>query len=258
MPRNIIKGDGGTGKLIGKPFLPSNLNELSLWLRADDGVTYDGSNNVNNWSDQSGNGNDATGDIGGGTAPTYQTNTINGLPVIRFDGSGQLMTLTSSVGGSEYTFFIVCKNNDNADGSMFLWSTDDNYAKYVGVVTATSYNINGRNKFILSQDDEGSGNSGVLAFSDGEANNDFIIGAAIKYQGNPLGEGKAYLNGAGGNNGVNANMFNGEQFFNLIGGYGFGYELDGDVAEIICYNRALSEKEYRKVQTYLSKKYRIY
>jgi hypothetical protein len=42
------------------PFSPSDLDSLVLWLKADAGVTKDGSNYVSSWADQSGNGNNAT------------------------------------------------------------------------------------------------------------------------------------------------------------------------------------------------------
>ena len=34
--------------------------------------------------------------------------------------------------------------------------------------------------------------------------------------------------------------------------------FDGSVAEIICYNKALSDLDRKKVESYLNKKYKIY
>ncbi|MHB9024121.1 MAG: fibronectin type III domain-containing protein [Armatimonadota bacterium] len=72
--------------------------ELKLWLKADAGVTKDGSNYVTAWADQSGQGNDATN--GGSTErPLYVGSALNGYPVIRFDGAYNNFML-----GSHYLF----------------------------------------------------------------------------------------------------------------------------------------------------------
>jgi hypothetical protein len=135
---------------------------------------------------------------------------------------------------------------------MFLWSTDENYAKYIGVLTDVGYNADARNKFVLSEADAGGGGEGsVLAWSSASANNNFFIGTATQN-----GNGKAYLNGAGGTDSLGT--FIESNTFDLIGGYGYGYELDGDVAEIIAYNRVLTTPERQQVEAYLNDKYEIY
>jgi len=208
------------------------------------------SNYVTSWADKSGNGNDAISSEG--TRPTFESNTLNSKPVLRFDGTGQKMALTSSIGGTEYSIFIVCKNNDNEVGSMFLWATDNNYGKYIAVITDAGYNADARNKFILSEADAGGGGEGsVIAWSSAPATNSFFIGTATQN-----GGGKAYLNGYGGTDSLGT--FIESNTFDLIGGYGFGYELDGDVAEIIAYNRVLTTPERQQVEAYLNSKYQIY
>jgi hypothetical protein len=204
---------------------------------------------VTSWDDQSNNGNNANSSEG--TQPTFVSNVLNSKPILRFDGAGQKMNLTSSIGGTTYTIFIVCKNNDNSYGSMFFWSTDENYGKYIGVITDQNYNASARNKFVLSEADAGSGGEGsVIAWSSRFANNNFFIGTAMQN-----GGGKAYLNGFGGTNSLGT--FVASNTFDLIGGYIADYELDGDIAEIISYNRALTIPERQEVETYLINKYAI-
>ena len=55
--RSIQAVSGGGGG--GGGFDPSQLSGLKLWLKADTGVTVDGSGNVSSWADQSGNNNTA-------------------------------------------------------------------------------------------------------------------------------------------------------------------------------------------------------
>jgi hypothetical protein len=72
---------------------------LKLWLRADQGVTTNGTDLVSTWVDQSGNGNSATVPYAYTTLvasasaysnvskkPALVTDAVNGLPVVRFDG----------------------------------------------------------------------------------------------------------------------------------------------------------------------------
>jgi hypothetical protein len=233
----------------GAPFSPADISGLSLWLKADAGVTLSGSD-VTAWADQSGNGNNASSEEG--TRPTLVSNTLNSKPVLRFDGTGQKMDLTSSIGGTAYSIFIVCKNNDNENGSMFFWSTDNNFGKYIASITSETYNASARNKFILAQNDAGGGEGeSIIAWSSTAVNNNYFIGTAMQN-----GGGKAYSNGSGGADSLGT--FSASNTFNLIGGYGFGYELDGDVAEIISYNRAVNSTERQQVEAYLNTKYAIY
>ena len=233
------------------PINPDNIAGLTLWLKSDTGVTYDGSDYVSLWQDQSGNGNDATGNIDGGTAPIRTANVINGYPSIQFDKSGQFLSLASAIGGTEFTLLAVIRNNDASTGCMFFWTTDSNYGRYIGIITASSYNADGRNRVTFAQGDNGSGNSGVLAFSNGAANNNFII-ASCKQNGG----GFAYLNGSGGTLGVGS--FSASNTFDLIGGYAYGYEIDGDVVEVIAYDTALSTSNQEGIEAYLNNKYLIY
>jgi hypothetical protein len=53
---------------------------MVFWFKADAGVTYDGSNNVSAWADQSGNVRDATSS--GGNQPLYVASGQNSLPII--------------------------------------------------------------------------------------------------------------------------------------------------------------------------------
>lgn len=102
-------------------------SNLELWLRADQGVTVDGSGtNVTIWADQSANGNDARQ----GTAvnqPDLVSNAVNGMPALRFDGSfdylqstNQTLNLTSGL-----SIFIVGRNNvrKNYNGMFRIGST---------------------------------------------------------------------------------------------------------------------------------------
>jgi hypothetical protein len=61
-----------------------DLTTLRYWFEADAGITKDGSNNVTNMLDLTGNGWDLYEPSGGHTLPTWQPSTVNGLPGVYF------------------------------------------------------------------------------------------------------------------------------------------------------------------------------
>lgn len=84
----------GLGRAGGAPsFLPSDLDNLILWLRADTITGLNDGDAVATWQDDSGQGNDVTQGVAA-NRPTYQTNERNGLPIVRFDGINDVLTVT--------------------------------------------------------------------------------------------------------------------------------------------------------------------
>ncbi len=83
--------------------------ELMVWLKADVGVTADGSGFVSQWNDQSGNGNNAV-QTTNGVQPTLVTGAVNGNPVVHFDGTSQLMEIArtaSLTADRDFTLYLV-------------------------------------------------------------------------------------------------------------------------------------------------------
>jgi hypothetical protein len=211
-------------------------------------VTTDNSA-VARWEDQSGNSNHATQSTSG-LRPILKTSIKNGLPVIRFDSDS--MVFASSIGGSEYSVFIVCANSDPDDGSIIFKTSSA--ATYIGIITDTGYNVNGRNKFILAGNDAGSGGSGSLAFSGGTAGSNFIVGSCLRGASVANG-GIAYLNNV---SGINVGTISGSQTYTGLGGYGSGLDLKGDIGEIAVYNRAVTNNERLIIESYFNEKWGVY
>lgn len=102
-------------------FQPTDVANLGLWLDASDSSTLfqnsDGTGTVTNgsvvgyWGDKSGNSRNVTAT--GNLRPTFQTSIKNGLSIVRFDGSNDVLTGTgfmyNSVAG--VTIFTVVKGN---------------------------------------------------------------------------------------------------------------------------------------------------
>lgn len=102
----------------GGGFLPTQLSSNVLWLRADLGITLNGTD-VSAWADQSGNGNN----VSQGTAlaqPAYITD-VGGFPAVRFNGTDDFMTgtITGMTGDYAHTVFYAGKLNSVASGGSF-------------------------------------------------------------------------------------------------------------------------------------------
>ncbi|MEX2596103.1 MAG: T9SS type A sorting domain-containing protein [Salibacteraceae bacterium] len=95
-----------------------SFNNLVMWLDASQESFSNGAS-VTSWTDQSGNGNSVSG---ASSPPSFQTNQINGLPSIGFDGvayleSGGFSELSNQ---DELTWIIVGGGNTGSQNGLFL------------------------------------------------------------------------------------------------------------------------------------------
>lgn len=95
-----------------KPLPRIPMTGLQLWLKADQGVTLNGST-VSKWADQSGNSNDAF-EVDEDRQPLLVRDGLNGKPTIRFDGFNDKLGLTGSKRMSQISLFIVFKIDSGA------------------------------------------------------------------------------------------------------------------------------------------------
>jgi hypothetical protein len=101
---------------------PAQLNNLSLWLDANDSPTINSDQNgkVSIWHDKSGNANNVTQtDVN--KMPTLTPNQLNARSVIQFDGINDFI-MSSSLEITQSCFFaIVAKTNNNPSGKGVLF-----------------------------------------------------------------------------------------------------------------------------------------
>jgi hypothetical protein len=88
-----------------------------LWIKADAGVYVDAGvtlatngQTVEQWNDQSGNGNNAT-QATSGNRPTYNTNKYNGLPAITFAATNLITSGSLGPLAQPYTIFVVVRQS---------------------------------------------------------------------------------------------------------------------------------------------------
>jgi Concanavalin A-like lectin/glucanases superfamily/GLEYA domain len=237
-----------------------NMFSPSVWLKADAGVISNNSN-VSVWQDQSNNGNNAVAKAG---EVTIVNNSLNGKPVLRFNGSSSLITNSfyvtnyntpitiiavsrasaSDVRGSQPTARYVQIVNDQSDWDFGLtyggYETENpNFSVCYGKSYAGSDDIEsspiGENAIGLA-----------IAINDGSIISSYLNGTLI-----------GTANSSVWNNGGDA-----------VGSFSIGSEVvqninseaffaTCDIAEILIYNRALTTSERQEVENYLSNKYAI-
>src|SRR6056297_2744156 len=93
-----------------------------LWLRADAISGYNNGDPLDTWIDTSGNQNH--GEQTGTARPTYETNIINGLPAIYFDGVDDYIDTLFTIPSRNMTVFTVFYHVHPVigDPSGALWS----------------------------------------------------------------------------------------------------------------------------------------
>jgi hypothetical protein len=91
------------------PFKPTDIAGCQLWLDGADRTTITGTSAVTQWNDKSGNGYNGTvvnAAVGSPVAPSYLTNSINGLPAITMSGTSYF-TGSTNVNSTTLTCFFL-------------------------------------------------------------------------------------------------------------------------------------------------------
>jgi hypothetical protein len=123
----------------------------SLLLAADT-LSLSNGDPVSTWTDGSGSSNNATGS--GATRPTYQTNVVNSLPVVRFTTSSILL-LANTISDGDCTIVCVLKESGSrlialgGTGSWAFYGTSgglwlfraDNDGGFTASVSYTGFNV---------------------------------------------------------------------------------------------------------------------
>jgi hypothetical protein len=234
---------------------------LQMWLRADTGVdTLNGT--VSRWHDQSGNGNDVI-QTNTSRQPLLVANTLNGKPVISFDGLNDKLGFTGTSHMTQFSLFLVINNHQGTVGNTgnvitFGASGDFGHQWYMGMAIP-EFGSDTLGMFIGAGWVRG-GTSGLVAYDQWRnlsvVANQTIWNTTLQWDGNdvplvpggsasfisvPLGDATGSGGGIGGADGVP-----------------FGTILAKcDVAEVIVYNKAVTDSERLAVENYLSDKYNL-
>lgn len=256
------------------PSVPPKFSGLQIWLDAADTATlYDSTTGgslvaadggVARWEDKSGNDNHATQGTGG-SQPLRKESVINGLDVMRFDGTDDFLAadgLTSAISdlSGSLTFFAVVSRDStgrtdqiftlfgpaegsdvNSDGLQFYYSNAE-------LLTAQSRQYDGGFTDKLCQSDATTAAPALLTFRGLSSSSWRVNGTDITASGTTTDLTFA--------SGVSLSLA-------TVGARRRGdtpdvaQYFDGDVCELIIYNTALSDTDRDEVESYLTAKWAI-
>jgi len=208
---------------------------LHLWLRADVGVSTDVGTSVARWADQSGNGRNAAMPTLA-RQPELVPGALNGLPVLRFNGA-QSLVLDVFATPTDFTIFIVGKNAKVGTESIILGpagNSPNNQLRWENATEAL---------FV------GTGN-GMPIITTNIGNTRVPHALSVRYDGATM---TVFRDGGG----VSSHQFvtTGPWTFASVGAFFSSVFLEGDIGEIMIYDRALSTVDQEAVNSYLRSKY---
>ena len=236
-------------------FSPTDISGLKLWLKADAGVTYDGSNRVSAWADQSGQGNNAS--ASGDERPVYSASGLNSKPTISFNGSAQVLTITdnASLDFSTMSAYLVIKRDDDGGQNDVVFikngsSTSD--AAVYGIVLFSD-----ATNWVVGMDKGGGWGDNFTDF-DVSDNLPKIIGYRVNSSNLFAHQNGSLSSDLGGGTipSTNGTL--------QIGGYNQSFDnpsgewFFGKISEVIFYDTSLSSGNHASVLGYLNGRYAIY
>jgi len=222
---------------------------LQLWLKADAGVTTAQDGTVVEWKDQSGKDNHAASPDEF-AAPLLAANAANALPAIRFDGQDDWLEIPDSdslsITGNVTSFFVV-KMDDFATYRSVWAKTNTNQPAPTDFYTLPGSGI----PQVYRGDGTGVSVAAVQGTRPLRAGSFDIVGfstsgAALTH----------YLNGAANGSGASTTGTADLDRPLYIGTRDdFVTKLQGDLAELLIYDSALSAADLTSVQLYLATRY---
>ncbi|WP_430411227.1 GEVED domain-containing protein [Kordia sp.] len=238
-------------------------SNLQLWLKADTGTSLTGTD-VDSWADQSVNGFTAVSQ--GSADAQYVANGLNFNPVLQFTGTqflnvGDQPELDLQPLTDEMTIITMVITNGTSTGTVLCKGNNSirNYQVWFGGTDRVLHHTLGRSGASGTQQAVRWGTIYAL-------NEPKLTSGVIADTGDPNTRLTPYVNGildvANRNDGVQSGDASGVDV--LIGARrggngntGSGYRYNGEIAEVIIYDRDLSTAELEKVESYLAIKYGI-
>ena len=261
------------------PFVPSALTGLQLWLDASDGSSlYDATSGgvvvaadaaVSRWEDKSGNSRHAT-QATTGNRPLRKTAIQGGKDVLRFDGTNDRLSIGSSTSTfnflhlSNATVFVVFKvAGANPDNLQAVIDNSDGTGGRGYVVYFDDRSSASKNNRLLVGGGLYPAYSHLVETADGgfSANAFQVLTNVIQATNvTAANRSRLYVNGTV-NAAVNTSTdtLSGDANADLTIGCQTGLSsfLNGDIAEVIIYNAALSDTDRAAVEGYLTTKWGI-
>jgi hypothetical protein len=204
-----------------------------VWLRSDKGVMQVNSH-VQEWQDQSGNGNNAVMSDAA-FQPLYLNSAVNGQPAIKFNGSAYMQCPSVFPTKHNYTICTVVRFDDGNPNNIV---SGEDHALYM--YWDRTPRVQNHDVFSMKMSKIPLWESGfscvVVPYSN------FSQQAAI------------FVNGQEGEHGYVGPNTDSTMY---LGSYRKGFFLIGELQEVIIYDRVLTGQEQNDLQSYLMDRYHI-
>jgi hypothetical protein len=240
---------------------------LRIWLDAGTGVTTNSSAQISQWSDQSGNTNHATQSTSS-QQPLLIMAALNGRPVVRFDGTNDLLNLQRYTASNNFSVFTVLKASssheiDNEQFGKFNPTPGSSGQRYLfGGVDPLAYGIseaglsvgtNGVSVYEFERQSSGADFFNPIAVHSGKESAGYSLVGMLYTNRRP----SIVINGASHRAGLASTRTN--VVFAQTMGKGYANQsFAGDVAEVMVFNRVLNAEEDAQVTAYLNNKYQLF
>lgn len=241
--RDLILGTSGDPPA--PPFVPTDIANLGLWLDASDAatITLDGSNNVSQWNDKSGNGRNLTQGV-----TTQRPSYTSG--VVSFDGSDDNLGIGSYnlTSATESSLFAVLRHRTVATslGVAVAFGTNSSF----GGQSLERGRTSGKRGYVVGRNTP-SGNEQTLAGSDITT---LRIVQGNVYSGTTL---EGFVNNVSDGTASFTGPLNSGSGFILGRYFATGFPANVDVCEVVHYNRALTSGERASLHAYFVAKWSI-
>jgi len=211
-------------------FYASTISNMILWLKPDVGVNST-TNLVSQWNDQSGN-SDNCSQVDVTKQALIEPNALNGIPVINFDGVNDNYSLQDTISLSgDFSYFMVFKTKNATSNGFGLANTKDQSVSFINYINGNSYTETTKN---------------TINFTTGMLTQYSII--SVVRSNNVV---SMYKNGK--SLGTSQSL-QGIINLNILGNSHWGY-TNAKIAEIITFNKAVSDIEKQEIESYLKTKY---
>lgn len=242
----------------GAQVLPTGISGLRLWLDASDvnnnGVNPANGTAVNTWYDRSGLNNHATV-FGSQSAGVLNTNQINGKPVVHFTRTSQTQGSVYEVTGVDIrattlpavTIFTVYRQGAQS-GDQAVWGNDNGawdrffFSSWTSQVGANNGGVSrGTNAIIVNN----AGLTGTTRLLTTVYDHNVAAGSAVYFDGQVVQTVQDITNTTDAQHSLRIGFDGDDNCFN------------GDIAEMIVYNRKLDPCEIQQINRYLGAKYGV-
>lgn len=226
-----VRGDTLTSRAAVQP---NDVSGLLLWLKPESLYLND-NDPVSTWPDSSGNNNDAT--ASGSLRPLYKTSILGGQPVVRFDGSDDVLNLTSGLSTVRTVIIVQKPTTPNANWIPLLGHSTlyDFHGGPVGGVESYFSSLYTNSNILNGK-----------TFENGVYKSPQYVDPSTPYLAKDFSNFKV----------IEVQTTGNVSFDNISEDRGLASRnFKGDIAEIIVYDNVISTADRVGLETYLSLKY---